>query len=939
MASRDARGASGLRAFLDRIDTAVDATLNRTFDPTKPVTAVESTKRAGRFTLKRAAGASRQAAAASKKVARLQRRGLSYISSLAAPYRGKSPIHKIIAHPRLIFFASIVITIMLTAPAVFLFGAPSLGIKSGMRADLEVFLPQDDPATVILQQIREKYSTEILLALFDLYIPGANITSIEWMKQVSAFEGDEEFTNQTGDIRGVDYRLDDIGQIDGVNWTFSAATIVKVANVSTSNLMQALHDQYGFPPQNTIPNSQYSIPNDQTFIDSTVEKISPDQRKSLIINRENESDMPYNRLVVLFGLTKDPAQQEHVIRRAAALASEMNAKNGGNMVVRITGPVIVFRDLQQGVSKELSNAFIPIMLGLVGVLYFWHRNLRVLLLCLVPVSMASGMAYGIVGAAHAVNPQLVVLAPQVVLAAPMLLAIGVSYGLYIANKFVEEVGPTREERISAAVIRINPAIFLSAVATGIGFFALMIGTLPPIWTLGLALSVGIALTYILVYALIPVFVVMFGYEKRVAFKDWKRIASFPERHRILIVFVSLLLVGASLGVLAAGRVSFDVDYLTMTPEHTPSVDAMREYSATMGGGQLGIVLTRGNFQQVDSLDEIDALERQMQGLDNVQAISLVTVMKLIRSPDEVALGPLTVPLPANASFWDLLHATDSSTNQGALLAIFYASIPVEMRSMLVDDQFQSSVIYILMPFLPVDKTRVAVDAVNDAVDESATSEQQIEVLHMAGIQTVTLAVNDLIIEGQIISLIVALSLTFAHIWLVFGDLKVALFTMAPVSVVSTLEPLILVLMNIPLSTVTVMIGSIAVGTGVDFAVQLTQRMRLEGYTQASLNGAVEKAGVSFVEATSTMVAGFAGMLVMNIASIQQFVLMIILLLVLNMIMAIFLFPALGTIWINRRKKVPPPEGLYVKIMQAIKASMKPPKPHPTVEASVHAETR
>src|SRR6266850_3650497 len=147
MAARRAGGPSGFRAFLDRIDTAVDSTLNRTFDPTKPVTAVESTRRAGRFTLKRVSKAGKHASTASKKVAKLQRKGFSYIGALHAAHKGKSPVHKIIAHPRLVLATSIVITMMLTAPAVFLFGAPSLGIKSGMRADLEVFLPQDDPAT------------------------------------------------------------------------------------------------------------------------------------------------------------------------------------------------------------------------------------------------------------------------------------------------------------------------------------------------------------------------------------------------------------------------------------------------------------------------------------------------------------------------------------------------------------------------------------------------------------------------------------------------------------------------------------------------------------------------------------------------------------------------------------------------------------------------
>lgn len=922
-------GAKGLKGFLDQLDGAVDSRLNVVFDPRKPVVAKAEARRAGRFLKRRAASAGKSASKAGGGLARLQSRGLRYITSLSVTGKGKSPVRKILAHPRMVLVASFVAAFMLATPSVFIFGYEGLGIKSGMRADLEVFLPADDPATQILKEIRGRYPTDVAIALFDLYVPDANITSVRYMKEISGFEGDVDHLDAAGNLSGVDYRLDDIGLIDGVNWTLSLPTIIKAYNVTPSNFEQAMHDLWGFPPQAAIVNASYAIPDDQGSIDNVISQMGSDYLRSFIVNRENVSGGLFNRVVVLFGLSSDLDAQNRVLSRAESLASAFNEGNDGNLVVRITGPVAVFRDLQQGVSRELGKALPFIIFGLLGVLYFWHRNWRVLILTLVPVTLGSMMAYGITGAAHAANPGAVILAPQVVLAMPMLLAIGVSYGLYIANRFVEETGPTREERIASAVERINPALFLSAVATSIGFFALMIGTLPPIWTLGLTLTIGMALTYILVYALIPCFVAILGYEKNVRFHEMKKIAGVGERRRVIITLISLMLVAASLGVLFAGKISFDVDYLTMTPEGTPSVEAMRDYSSTMGGGQLGIVLSKakgGSFNQLAALDELEHVQSRMSGITNVQAISIVTIMKLVKSPSEVQVGGQTIQLPADSNFWDLLHSTDQKTVQSDMLALFYGSVPAEMRSMLVDPDLKSAVIYIQMPFLGVDPTRLAVDSVNGAIDGTVGERQATQVEHMAGIQTVTLAVNDLIIEAQVTSLIVALFLTFLHIWAVFGDFRVALITMAPVSVVCIMEPLILVLFNIPLSTVTVMIGSIAIGTGVDFAVQITQRMRLEGYDQVSLNRAVETTGVSFIEATSTMVVGFAGMLVMNIQSIQQFVLMLILLLVLNMIMAMFLFPALGSIWIRRRRKVPPPEGIYVKLMKSIKEGARRPKP-------------
>jgi uncharacterized membrane protein YdfJ with MMPL/SSD domain len=139
-----------------------------------------------------------------------------------------------------------------------------------------------------------------------------------------------------------------------------------------------------------------------------------------------------------------------------------------------------------------------------------------------------------------------------------------------------------------------------------------------------------------------------------------------------------------------------------------------------------------------------------------------------------------------------------------------------------------------------------------------------------------------------------------------------MITIIPVLCVIALEPGTLVGLDIPLSTITVMIGSIAIGTGVDFSIQISQRVRLGAYKLPSVFGAVEKAGTSFVEATSTMLLGFSMCLLIQIDSIQEFVIMIMILLAYNAIFALVLLPAIYTLWIRRKdareermRKLPP----------------------------------
>ena len=59
----------------------------------------------------------------------------------------------------------------------------------------------------------------------------------------------------------------------------------------------------------------------------------------------------------------------------------------------------------------------------------------------------------------------------VIIVGPILLALGVSYGLHITNRYAEETG-TKDEKIRQSLASTGRAVFLSAVTTVIGFISL-----------------------------------------------------------------------------------------------------------------------------------------------------------------------------------------------------------------------------------------------------------------------------------------------------------------------------------------------------------------------------------------------------------------------------------------------------------------------------------
>jgi predicted RND superfamily exporter protein len=906
----DSDKGGGIRRWLGRVDRTVDDEVNRFFSPDEKSRTGDALDK---YVDRVEASITKATEAAKKTKVDLDTMGDEYTARIFGggrkrPASDRANIGWITRRPKTVLGAILVVVLLFSYGALNIVGAPALGVESKMRGDFEIFLPPNDETTLILNEAREDWSTDAMI-LYGEMTSSENVTDVGILKALSALEGDddnppsyippmEDGYQEDADwaAMGLNPWREDDGANDGITGILSIPAILKIVNQTASEL--ALRLGVGDVPGN------YSVPDDQALVDRIIEQLPSDLTQSMVA--DTDADGIYDRFAIIVLLHPDPKIQAKVMANTRVLLEEINRDWEGSMVIYLTGPTPLIETIQERTLEEFFNVIGLVIAALMFALWLFHRTVKVIPIALVPVALGLAMALGIVGYLH---PWMAI-TPQVVIIAPVLLALGVSYGLYISNRFAEETEGPIEEKLARAVKAINPAIMLSALTTGIGFASLMIGTLPPIFTMGFALTLGILFTYILTYILVPALIVMLRYEKKRSAKGMKAFSTVPSRNRKKIVLVALIAVVVSVSVIP--QVRLDADYLAMAPQDDPTVVKMDEYSRYMGGGQLGMFISRTNPQTYPSLDAMEDTTALVNDLENTQAIGVVDVMKSIQLPEEIVINGVPIQLPpvAQQSLWDAIEffsqrgaAGQAIGNQ--LIDIFYDVLSYEVRELLISSESERALVYCFMPFMDIDATRAAVDGVNQVVAEqnsaySGTLNHPEPYSKLTGVAAITLAVNDLIIVSQFNSLAVCIILTFLVLTIIFRSIKVGMITIIPVMAVIALEPGTLVGLGIPLSTITVMIGSIAIGTGVDFSIQISQRVRLGKYTLQSVFGAVEKAGTSFVEATSTMLIGFAMTLFIQIDSIQEFVIMIMILLAYNAIFALVLLPAIYTIWIRRK---------------------------------------
>ena len=226
----------------------------------------------------------------------------------------------------------------------------------------------------------------------------------------------------------------------------------------------------------------------------------------------------------------------------------------------------------------------------------------------------------------------------VIIVGPILLALGVSYGLHITNRYAEEED-TKNHKIRRKISSTGKAVFLSAVTTVIGFVSLVFTPMAPIQTVGIALSGGIVVVYILTMFMVPNLTLLLDLRKpkHPPLKAFVKIVDVPMKYNrgVIAFFAILILVSATYG---QANVKENIDMLEMAPFDEPSVEGMKVYSNDFNSGQLGMVLVQANLtgdtsievsQQdpAENLRQIDTLEALLNDVPDTSAVSIVFLMK------------------------------------------------------------------------------------------------------------------------------------------------------------------------------------------------------------------------------------------------------------------------------------------------------------------------
>lgn len=810
-----------------------------------------------------------------------------------------------------------------------------------------------------------------------------NITDEQFLKEMSWVEGDDDNANGDRTGRGIDYAKEDHGRSDGVLWIISPAQVIKEINsadgrFNNSLCVHGINTRIPVEVDCDLPGGgRYAIP-DQQRIDQIIEEseggfdalfkdtndMNPFEDSDGDGNYTNDIDGDgiWDTAAILVGMksdlteTKDYADFTELLDHFQEVI-DARPTEYTNTEMTVTGLTKVLEDISDAIYEDLLMILPWSILFTILVITTLHRSAKVVLITGTPIVMALAVTFG-----SSVILD-ITLTPMIVATFPILIGLGVDYALHMVNR-IEEVRRKEIDKANNENARrrrkgepLEPvpelwdinfyrdcvlemtrstgvAVFLSAMTTVIGFSVLIapnIVPISPIRSVGITLVIGIMSTLLFSIILVPTLAWLLKFNKRTNPSMWKNIGTWPVKWFLVILLVSGSV--TAYGVANLDKMNEPITGSSEAPDGIDSLNSLAKYSREFSGGQTSLFIFNAeertaeamennteNIRDLPVLDAIDALETQIDGVDETNTTSIITFLRTIPATITLADGVTLY----EGSLWDLLHdpcwesndpiqcnvwlgleLTGPEGRKGLrkdMVNVVFDTLTEEVRSMLLNEAGTKAIVYVTQPYMNLN----VAGELRDEIDEMLSQEPIVDKTSMSlltGGLPVSLDINDGIHDTQSTTTIVTLLLLTLVLSVVFRSPRLGIYTMIPVAVVILWQPLLMQSGDVNVNIFTAMIGTIVFGIGVDDSIHVMHRIQEEGETPNGIANAIEETGQTIFETTITTISGIAAGFLAAFPGLENFFMIMCLLIFFAFITSAFLLPAVFTLEHTARAKL------------------------------------
>ncbi len=540
------------------------------------------------------------------------------------------------------------------------------------------------------------------------------------------------------------------------------------------------------------------------------------------------NNMVYGKLVskdetvaVIIARIGDDVFTQDFYHRILKLAN----KYQGPEKVYVAGRPIVEGTLAYLGPKDMKRMVPIVVLVIVVVLFLLLRSAKSTFLTLMVVILSSIWAFGAMATLNIPIYSVSTMIPV------MLIAIGIAYGVHLYSHLFhymeEHPGISKLDATINMLQEMWKPVMMAAVTTMVGFISLLTSQVYPVKYFGIFSAFGVLVAFLLSVILIPAGIMLMGLPKHkkssgsddenLESKEAKfayHFADYLVAHKPLVYVLTAIVV--ALSIYGTSKVWINSSFLDKFEKDSQIRKTDRFINEHFGGTSTLNVILEGKKEDTFKRPQVLKLMVKMQD-DAVQSLPVVG--------DAFSLGDflkrMNKVMHADSEKYDCIPNNQNLIAQ-YLLLYEMSGDPENLWRVVTEDYKKAN----LTLQLKSDNSK-ALNSAIAIVEKYRPEFKKMGVqINYAGSGYKALVFTDLILEGQISSLILSLFIVIGLLSLMFKKLKIGLIGSIPIAITTVISFGIMGLFGIPLSSTTALISSIAIGIGIDYAVHFIERYRI-----------------------------------------------------------------------------------------------------------------
>ena len=500
-------------------------------------------------------------------------------------------------------------------------------------------------------------------------------------------------------------------------------------------------------------------------------------------------------------------------------------KYEGPEKVYVAGRPIVEGTMAYLGPKDMKRMVPIVILVIIIVLYLVLRNAKSTFLTLMVVLFSTVWAFGLMAA---VNIPIYAVSTMIPV---MLIAIGVADGIHLFSHMYlflkENPLATKQEAVKDMLREMWKPVVMTSVTTAVGFISLLTSQVYPIKYFGIFTAFGVMMAMLFSLLLIPAGVLVMGLphpRKKVKDEDEDdddkadhlayRFAEGVLKYKNWTYGITVIII--ILSFWGMSKVWINSSFLEKFEKDSDIVLTDKFINEHFGGTSTLNVVLEG--KDTDSFKNPDVLKLMVKMQD-------ATVETLPVVGNGFSLGDylkrMNKVMHADSEKYNTIPDNQELIAQ-YLLLYEMSGDPENLWQVVTEDYKKANVTIQLKS----DNSKALNDAIAIIEKYRDGFKKHGVKLNYAGSGYKALVFTDLILEGQITSLIMSLFIVIILLALMFKKLLVGLIGSVPILITAFIGFGVMGLLNIPLSTTTALISSIAIGIGIDYAVHFIERYKI-----------------------------------------------------------------------------------------------------------------